>query len=176
MQNITFQRALATPVEFIFKKKIYILHPLTLLEWSFLEQSYIEDENKENIETAFYAVWMSIRKENPNFKIKYLIRNIGIYPDVICRMMDLILDISMPIEEKKESVEKDDEINETILFKVFSELYGWTPADVSAMTPLQLCMYIDFIASDKNSEKKIKVSSLQEARDMLFQMKNNFKE
>jgi len=174
MQNVTFHAALGTPIEFIFKKKIYILHPLTLLEWSFLEQNYIEDDNKENIETAFYAVWMSIRKENPNFKIEYLVRNIGTHPNVICRMMDLILSISMPIEEKTENTK--DGANEIILFKVFAELYGWTPAQISIMTPLQLCMHINFIASDKNSEKKIKVSSLQEARNLLLKMKNNFKE
>lgn len=157
--KVSLPQAVAAPFIYMLEGRALILHPLSIKEICFVENTFKEKDDVIKIEGMLYIIWRSMLKEDGNIKRGLVNKLLGKNIKEINKIAELILFNSSSNEEKGKqgSVTND----YTSLMKFFSETYGWSAKIVGDLTPLQLFMYL------KPKAQGTPVNSIREARKLL---------
>jgi len=168
-------QALAAPTIFTWKNRSLILCPLTLREWTLLDNAFACLKFAEMPHIIAHALWLSVRKHDNRASQRWINRWCKNNRDALVSIWNKLIEISMPPEKTK--VAKADEADMlrqkdvSLIFGVFAELYNWDATRVGALTPLQLYMYLD-IVNKRTKKPGVSVQSIDQARAVLAKMRN----
>lgn len=166
---ISLAKAIGVPEVFSWKGRLFILHPLTIREWLFIEKTLYDEQDQYVFETALYAIWLSIRKEDSRNTRRFLNRRLARHKDIITAMLDKIIEISLPQVKDKDKDKKQKPFDISPLLRLFAERYGFTSQQVGDMTPIQISIYLKSFNKQEGTAKHF--SSLSQVNEAIRKRK-----
>ena len=183
MRKYEIHRALAAPECYKFRRghwfwkqeQYLVLHPLSFREWIFLERVMKKEEEDilHNVECCFYAVWLSVRKEDHHMTRSQLNRILNKNPKAVQDMVELLCDISLPPEPKIRRLKEVTPKDELKPVAVLVENFAMSPNEIAEMTPAQISFAIDCLQGEKSGRGGVRVGSLHEAHKLVRAMGSN---
>ena len=126
-------------VPFYVGRKPYLLAPVSIAEWETYELLQAKD-------MAWYLLYCSMSRADNTITKRQIKRFILLHRNTIAYMVKVICSISLPPETKNDNdtppTNKEILNQVKTMYRMFSKLYGWTPPQISKMSPLQLYHYM----------------------------------
>lgn len=145
-------------IPFYVGRKPYLLAPVSIAEWETYELLQAK-------EMAWYLLYCSMSRANVTITKQQIKRFILLHKKTVPYMIKVICSISLPPESKKknESTPTAKEIvNQVkIMYRTLSKTYGWTPQQISKMSPSQL---YDYMIGGEDGTGVMRMSSTQYAQ------------
>lgn len=136
-------RIIGNPVPVQVGKKVYLVSYISMGEW----QTFMEFLRQDAIEALEFLVYCSLHRADPTIKEKAVGNLLRKYASSISFLIDTICGISFPKVnlggmEKLVIGEKETKRNVKSTFRILSRMHGWTPQQISDMSPAQVYLYM----------------------------------
>ncbi len=126
-------------IPFYVGRKPYLLAPISIAEWETYELLQAKDR-------AWYLLYCSMFRANVNITKQQIKRFILLHKKTVPYMIKVICSISLPPESKKDDkpppTTKEIVRQVKVMYRTLSKTYGWTPEQISQMSPSQLYDYM----------------------------------
>lgn len=125
-------------------KKICLFSYVSMGEWQTFDALLKQDD----IEALRYLVSCSLHRGDPSIDKREAERLIKRNAASITSLIDSICKISLPkirikeTEEETVTDEKEYERNIKTVYRILSRMHGWTPSQISDMSPAQVYSYL----------------------------------
>ena len=124
---------------FYVGRKPYLLAPVSIAEWETYELLQAKD-------MAWYLLHCSMSRADVNITKRQIKWFILLHKHTVNYMIKVICSISLPPEAEKDGktppTTKEIVQQVKIMYRTLSKTYGWTPHQISQMSPLQLYDYM----------------------------------
>ena len=126
-------------VPYYIGRTVYLLSPVSISEWETYEMLISKD-------MAWYLIYCSLHRANKSVTMKQAKRIVRWHKESATYMIKVICSISLPPDKEYDSKElpsaKEVVQQIKVLYRTLSRLFGWTPQQISQMSPLQLYDYM----------------------------------
>lgn len=119
--------------------EIYLVSYVSMAEWETFNDLLIQ--KSEGDEALSYLIWCSLQRAGCKIDKKKVLSKFAKHLDVL---VDTICKASLPnLKVTKIKVNrKEQEINLKASYRVLSRMHGWTPEQISSMSPAQIFLYL----------------------------------
>jgi len=153
---------IGNPIPFKMGHKVYFVSYVSMGEW----QMFGELLRMGNAQSVLELIYCSLHRGNSTIgrrKVHWLVRR---YTKALLPLIDLICNISLPKLKTKKEIDvgdKDAERNMKTVYRLLSKIHGWTPSEISEMSPAQVHSYL---MGGPDATGIVKMSDLQYQRFM----------
>lgn len=153
---------IGNPVPYRIGRKVYFVSYVSMGEWQVFNELLQMDDAQSVLELVYYSLHRgnsTIGRRN----VRWLIRR---HTKVLLPLIDLICEISLPKLKTKNEIgieTKEAERNMKTVYRLLSRMHGWTPPEISGMSPAQVYSYL---MGGPDATGIVKMSDLQYQRFM----------
>lgn len=126
-------------------KRVYLVSYVSMREW----ETFNELLRSNDLESLNYLIYCSLHRADSTVRRKVVKRLLKRHSAVITSLIDIICSMSLPKmkvkngEEEETTIdEKDYERNVKTVYRILSRMHGWTPEQISGMSPAQVYSYL----------------------------------
>jgi len=134
--------------------RLYLVGYISIAEWEIFTLLL---ERKCEKEALFFLIYSSLYRGDCSITKKRVKRLFRYHSSIIISLIDTICKISMPevkIKDDAESLSKKElERNTKIMYRMLSRIHGWTPRQISDMSPAQIYLYLMGGSTGAGTEK-----------------------
>lgn len=153
---------IGNPIPYKVGRKVYFVSYVSMGEWQMFNELLQMGNNRSVLELIYYSLHRgnsAVGRRN----IRWLVRR---HTKALLALIDLICEISLPKLKIKDEVgveSKDAERNMKTVYRLLSRMHGWTPSQISEMSPAQVYSYL---MGGPDATGIVKMSDLQYQRFM----------
>ena len=122
----------------VFHKRLSVSY-VSIGEWQVFSELLKQDESRAILELIYYSLHRASGVTRR--KTRWLIRR---HRKTLAALIELICEISLPKIPKSTATvpEKEATRNIKTVYRVLSRMHGWTPKEISDMSPAQIYSYL----------------------------------